>query len=69
MPQTLSEKIGAAVGIVEQVLGSPLASIVLTMAMKKFAGELTEADRQSLEQNYAEGLAARADAFERSTRA
>lgn len=65
---TLPEKIGTAVDIVEQVLGSPLASMVLSMAMKKFAGELTDADRQSLDQNYAEGLAARADAFERAHR-
>lgn len=65
---TLTDQIGAAVGIAEQVLGSPFASMLLTAAMKKFSGELTEADKASLNTNYAEGLAARADAFERANR-
>ena len=65
---TLAERIGAAAGIAEQVMGSPFASMLLTAAMKRFAGELTAEDRAQLDANYAEGLAARADAFERANR-
>lgn len=61
-------QIQGAVAIAERVLGSPFAQMFLDMARRKLAGELTEEDKASLDGNYAEGLAARADAFERANR-
>lgn len=65
---SLSQNIKTTVGIIEQVWGSPFASMLLTAALKRFSGELTAEDKAQLDANYAEGLAARADAFERANR-
>lgn len=68
MPTVTATAIMNAVDLAGRVWGAPVASALLTAAMKKLAGELTPEDRAQLEGNYAEGLAARADAFERSQR-
>ncbi len=62
-------QIEAGVALVERVLGSPFAVFLLTAARQKFAGDLTTDEKLSLDGNFAEGLARRADAFDRANRA